>query len=50
MIALDWYFLCLFDLIDAFEDGQAVADTCNSHLLQIIVKQSNKCLANDFVF
>lgn len=50
MVAFDRNLLCLFDLVDALQNRQTVADTGNSHLLQIVVLQGDKSLANNVIF
>ena len=50
MIALDWHILGFLDIVDALQDGQAVAYTRNSHALQIVMLESHERFAYYLVF
>ncbi len=50
MIALNGHILRNLDIVDALENGQAMADAVDAHRLEIIVQQRNESLANDLVF
>ena len=50
MIALQWNVLSFLDVVDALEDGQAMAHTGDAHALEIVVQQRNQGLSDNVIF
>jgi hypothetical protein len=50
MVAFYGDVLRLLNIVDALQYGQTVADTSNSHLLEIIMLEGNQGFADDLVF
>ncbi len=49
VVALYGHVLRPLDVVDALQDGQAVADAGDAHLLQVVVQQSDQGLADDLI-
>lgn len=50
MITLNWYVLLRLDIVYTLQYGKPMPNTRHSHLLQIVMLQSNQGLADNFVF
>ena len=50
IIWIDWYTLLRLDVVDALENGEAMADANDTHFLQLFLSQRHQSFARDFVF
>lgn len=49
MVGLNGYLLPYFDIVDAFQDCESMADAHDVHLLELFMLESYQCFSNNFI-